>query len=92
VYIILLNICIYLQSKLHKQVIATSLCRFAPVLLDGTCGDELIRRTPARSPNSCRLREEAVKKAVAASCSGEGCVATSMKHSTPSRACAAYDL
>src|SRR6266511_3891822 len=44
--------------------------------------------TPARAPTSCRLRVAAVKKAVAASSSGEGCVATSMMVATPASASA----
>jgi hypothetical protein len=47
-----------------------------------------IRRTPARSPSSCRLRAAVVKNSVAASCSGEAPVATSITDSAPASASA----
>src|SRR5438067_2545318 len=47
-----------------------------------------IRRTPARSPASCKLRAAVVKNAVAASCSGEGPLVVSTTHSTPASALA----
>jgi hypothetical protein len=45
-----------------------------------------IRCTPARSPASCRFWAADVKNSVAAFCSGEGPLDTSMTDSTPSRA------
>src|SRR5919198_2405379 len=47
-----------------------------------------ILRTPAGSPARCKLRAAVVKNSVAACCSGEGPVAVSTTHSTPSRASA----
>ena len=53
-----------------------------------TIDTSTIRRTPARSPCSCRLRAAVVKNSMAACSSGVGGVVASMMHSTPSRASA----
>src|ERR687888_1759471 len=48
----------------------------------------MIRRTLARDPSSCRFRVAAVKKSVAACCSGEAPLLASIRDSTPLNASA----
>jgi hypothetical protein len=47
-----------------------------------------IRRTPARAPSSCMFRVAAVKKSVAACCSGEAPLVASTRESTSRNASA----